>query len=105
MAAAQHAHLDLLKVSTKNVTKYDHQNQAINNEISNNQSHIMSADQKILNGKGWANNPETNNAKNKLVRTYFRTDQGKNLFENPLIINSGKNAGRTTKEKIEVFPV
>ena len=65
----------------------------------------MSADQKILNGKGWANNPETNNAKNKLVRTYFRTDQGKNLFENPLIINSGKNAGRTAKEKIEVFPV
>ena len=37
MAAAQNAHLDLLKVSAKNVTKYDHQNQAINNEISNNQ--------------------------------------------------------------------
>ena len=43
--------------------------------------------------------------KNKLVRTYFRTDEVGNLFQNPLIINSGKNAGRTTKEKIEVFPV
>lgn len=59
----------------------------------------MSADQKILNGKGWANNPETKNAKNKLVRTYFRTDQGKNLFENPLIINSVKNAGRKKRSK------
>lgn len=59
----------------------------------------MSADQKILNGKGWANNPETKNAKNKLVRTYFRTDQGKNLLENPLIINSGKNAGRKKRSK------
>ena len=56
-------------------------------EISRRVS-LKSADQNMLGGKDWANffnNPENKNGLIKLVI------KGRNLFEIPLIINSGEN--------------
>ena len=41
----------------------------------------------------------------KSVCSYFQKNEGRNFFEIPLIINSGKNTLRITRETIEVLPI
>lgn len=56
----------------------------------------------MLGGKDWANffnNPENKKGLIKLVI------KGRNIFEIPLIINSGENMFSVTEETIEVIPI
>ena len=51
----------------------------------------------MLCGIGWANvfnNPENKKDLITLVCSYFQKDEGRNLFEIPLIVNSGENTRR-----------
>ena len=49
----------------------------------------------------WSSNPNNEKDLIKLRCPYFQTDEGRNLFVIPLIINSGKITWSTTKEKTE----
>ena len=51
----------------------------------------------MLCGIGWANvfnNPENKKDLITLVCSYFQKDEGRSLFEIPLIVNSGENTRR-----------
>ena len=54
----------------------------------------------MLSGGDWASNPGKRKDLTKLICSYFETYEGRNLFEIHLIISSGKNTWKITKEKI-----
>ena len=69
---------------------------------------MRSVDKKKPGGLAWANffnKSENKKDLMKLLYFCFQTDECRNLFEIPLIIDSGENILGFTKETIEVLPI
>ena len=91
-----------LRQSTKSGTRVIRADGEVSQRV-----HIKSVDQKMLSGKEWEeffHNGENKEDLIALACSFYKSEEGRELFRIPLVINSGEEVWKISRNTIEMLP-